>query len=148
MRRSRIAHRPLALITIVVFLPLATGCGTARTVAVPTDPRGEDDPFRNQERLAVTGYVDTRGTDHDWNGFVRSSGADSLEFMRGEAPAESDDGSRSMKLAREEVARVLVEAPRTTRSTLLSAGVLLAIVTLGFVGLKNLDMDLSLGSVH
>lgn len=141
--------RPLRLITLVTFLPLATGCSTTRSIAIGDDPGGAEDPLRTEERLAVTGYLDAEGGRQDWNGFVQAAGVDSLEFTRvrrarGNAPPRAE--VLSLRLARNEVSGLLVDEPQKGRTSLLVVGVVLGVLALGLIALMNMELDLDLAS--
>lgn len=132
-KRTVMFTRALSLITLIAFVPLATGCSTVRSLPIPDDPGGEGDPLRAEEPLAITGYTDVRGTDHDWNGFVQAAGADSLEFtgpvrFEGDVHLTGESGQPSLRLARGEVTRVEIRQPHAGWTRLLAG-----IVALGMI---------------
>ena len=80
------ARRAISLLTLLAFLPLATGCSTQKAVAPETDPVTPDEVTPDEallvdSRVRIEGYTTHSDGFRDWAGFVRAATPDSLEFF-------------------------------------------------------------------
>jgi len=133
-------HKWIALITLVAFLPVATGCSSTRTMTL-AGPLEDADAVRD-----IAGYTDRDGVRHDWKGQVRFAGADSLEFTKpgGDPFAHGPRPEVTLRLARADVVSLEVLEPDATATAmvvlLVFAAVVSAVLVVAMIkGLSEMD---------
>ena len=105
-------RRLISLMVLLTFLPAATGCSSSRPDRIRTEPVEGSIPLASGRSLQITGFTDTAGAYHTWDGTVRAVGEEQLEFRR---------SGESMLLARAQVASPDVPVSRSKRDPVLTA---------------------------
>ena len=116
----------ISVLTLVVYLPLATGCARDAITPVHTDPASAAPVLADGESIRISAWIDARGAEHNWNGTVTAVAPDSLDFYRKYG---------SMRLARSDVQALKTSRPSAWGSIMLGAAALF--VVLVFVAARS-----------
>ena len=130
----------ISVLTLIAFLPLATGCSSPQTVRVENDPAADETAVRLNEGkpVEIVGYSTWSDGYESWRGTVFLASPDSLEFVpdwsvRGQEKSER----RRFRVPRHEVATLDVVRPDGAKTVAVVAVVVATLAIVMFVSLAR-----------
>jgi hypothetical protein len=121
------ARRVISLVTLLAFLPLATGCSSHKAIPLDSDPDPAADPLEAGKAIAITGYTTHAEGTQSWHGTVQAAPPDSLQFSKkvtsGNASALE---TSTLTLARADVKSLSVTGTHWGRSVVLATAIIVA----------------------
>jgi len=141
------ARRVISLVTLLAFLPLATGCASHKVIPLDSDPDPAADPLEAGKAIAITAYTTHAEGTQSWHGTVQAAPPDSLQFSKkvtsGNASAV-ETSTLTLTLARADVKSLSVTGTDSGRSVALATAIIVAcgavVVVWAIASLASLEL--------
>jgi hypothetical protein len=138
-------QRWTTLFVLLVFLPVAAGCSTSRTMRIEADPRESEAAasFQAGDPIEITGYTRPDDGFRAWSGIVQKVPPDSLQFRPVREYKKPEPGP-PFRLAMTDVISIDAKVPSAGKTTGLVLGVIAfgGIVAAVIIGYQISQMDL------